>query len=228
LSGDLSPEVLVSAGDALFSGAGACTACHGLGTRAPNLRTDHAGEGTIGARCGGREAGKDCKTYLYESLIDPAGYLVDGFTAIMPDARRQLSDDQIWALVAYLQSQGGEVTVTADDVGGGAQTTTATPPAPAGGGGAPFSASTDPMELLTMNACLGCHVIDGAGPPIGPSFDGMGARISVERIRSGILDPAAEIAEGFEQFAGIMPPTFGQSLSAQQLEIMVQFLAGRR
>ena len=40
LSGDLSPEVLVAAGDALFSGAGACTACHGLGTRAPNLRSD--------------------------------------------------------------------------------------------------------------------------------------------------------------------------------------------
>ena len=79
-----------------------------------------------------------------------------------------------------------------------------------------------------MNACLGCHVIDGAGPPIGPSFDGMGSRISVERIRSGILDPAADVAEGFDQFAGLMPPTYGQSLSAQQLEIIVQFLAGRR
>jgi mono/diheme cytochrome c family protein len=226
LSGDLSPEVLVAAGDALFSGAGACTACHGLGTRAPNIRSDHAGEGPIGQRCASRTPGMDCKSYLYESLTEPETYLVDGYTAIMPDARRQLSDDQVWALVAYLQSQGGEVTVTPDDVGGGAQaaTTPQAGPPPA----ASFSASTDPMELLTMNACLGCHVIDGAGPPIGPSFDGMGSRLSVEGIRSGILDPAAEVAEGFEQFAGIMPATFGQSLSAQQLEIIVQFLAGRR
>ena len=225
LSGDLSPEVLVGAGDALFSGAGACTACHGLGTRAPNLRSDHAGEGPIGARCGGRKPGMDCKSYLYESLTEPATHLVDGFTAIMPDARRQLSDDQIWALVAYLQSQGGEITVTADDVAGGAQAATTSQAGPAA---ASFSALSDPMELLTMNACLGCHVIDGAGPPIGPSFDGMGSRISAERIRSGILDPAADVAEGFDQFAGLMPPTFGQSLSAQQLEIIVQFLVGRR
>ncbi len=140
----------------------------------------------------------------------------------MPDARRQLSDDQIWALVAYLQSQGGEITVTADDVAGGAQAATTSQAA------ASFSASSDPMELLTQNACLGCHVIDGAGPPIGPSFDGMGSRISVERIRSGILDPAADVAEGFDQFAGLMPPMFGQTLSAAQLEIIVQFLVGRR
>ncbi len=72
LSGDLSPEVLVAAGDALFSGAGACTACHGLGTRAPNVRSDHAGEGPIGARCGVRKPGMDCKCYLYESLTEPA------------------------------------------------------------------------------------------------------------------------------------------------------------
>ncbi|MCZ6916474.1 MAG: c-type cytochrome [Gemmatimonadetes bacterium] len=226
LSGDLSPEVLVAAGDALFSGAGACTACHGLGTRAPNIRSDHAGEGSIGQRCGSRKPGMDCKSYLYESLTDPSVHLVDGFTAIMPDARRQLSDDQIWAIVAYLQSLGGEVTVTAADVGGGTQagTTQQTGPPAA----ASFSASTDPTELLTQNACLGCHPMDGAGPPIGPSFDGMGSRLSADRIRRGILDPGAEVAEGFEQFAGIMPPTFGQSLSAQQLEIIVQVLAGRR
>ncbi|MCH8936043.1 MAG: cytochrome c, partial [Gemmatimonadetes bacterium] len=106
LSAGVTPEVLIPAGEALFKGAGACTACHGLGTRAPNLRTDHAGEGTIGQRCGDRKPGMDCKAYLYESLSQPAEYLVDGFTAIMPDARRQLSAEQIWAIIAYLQDQG--------------------------------------------------------------------------------------------------------------------------
>jgi mono/diheme cytochrome c family protein len=225
LSGEVTPEVLVAAGDGLYNGAGGCRACHGLGSRAPNLLTDHAGQGTIGQRCGDR-TGADCKTYLFESLTEPASFLVDGFTAIMPDARRQLSQEQIWALVAFLQSQGGPVTVSAADIstpsiGGG------TGPAPAATA-ASFSGTTDPMQLLSENACIGCHALNGAGPPIGPPFDGMGARLAADQIRRGILDPNAETAEGYESFAGTMPANFGQQLSAQQLEAIVQFLVNRR
>jgi mono/diheme cytochrome c family protein len=222
LGADVTAEELVTIGERVYNGAGGCTACHGLGTRAPNLLTDHAGQGPIGARCGTREAGKDCKQYLYESMISPGGFVVAGFENIMPDMRRQLPEDQIWATIAFLQSQGGEVTVTGADI----------PAAPAGVAAAPVgpvaSATMDPRQLLVENACLGCHAIDGAGPPIGPSFDGMGRRLSAERIRRGILDPDAEVADGFDQFKGMMPKTFGQRLSAAQLEAIVQFLAGRR
>jgi len=44
------PEALVAAGEKIYNGAGGCTACHGLGTRAPNLVTDYKGQGAIGAR----------------------------------------------------------------------------------------------------------------------------------------------------------------------------------
>jgi len=220
LSGDVSAEALVAAGERVYNGAGGCTACHGLGTRAPNLLTDHAGEGAIGARCGGREAGKDCKAYLWESLTQPAAYLVAGFENIMPDMRRQLPENQIWAAIAFLEAQGGEVTVTGADLQAAA-------PAPAAAGPV-ASATTDPRQLLQENACVSCHAIDGAGPPIGPSFDGIGGRITVDRIRRSILDPDAEVAEGFEQFAGTMPKTFGQQLTALQLEAIVQFLAARK
>jgi mono/diheme cytochrome c family protein len=225
LSAGATPEELVAAGEQLFTGAGGCTACHGLGSRAPNLRTDHAGEGPIGARCGGRKPGMDCKAYLYESLTQPSAYLVEGFTAIMPDIRRQLSDEQIWAIVAYLQDQGGEVTVTSADIqqGGGGAAAPAAAPAPAS-----FSDVADPMQLLTQNACVGCHAINGSGPPIGPPFDGIGARLTADQIRHAILEPTAEVAEGYEQFAGMMPTDFGQKLSARQLEAVVQFLAGRQ
>lgn len=226
LSGDVTPEALAAAGETLFNGAGGCTACHGLGTRAPNLRTDHAGEGSIGQRCGGRVPGEDCKTYLHKSLVDPAAYIVDGFTPIMPDASRQLSNDQLWAIVAYLEGQGGEITVTAADIGTG-ETAGATGAGGVGAGGG-FTATTDPRQLLTENACIACHAIDGAGPPIGPSFDGIGGRLSAQQIREAILDPNATVSEGFEPFAGTMPATFGQQLSAQQLETIVQFLAERR
>ena len=100
LGANVTPEQLVSAGDQLYHGAGGCTACHGLGTRAPNLLTDEKGAGPIGARCGKREAGKDCKAYLHESLANPRAYVVTGYEPIMPEMGRILSQQQIWALVA--------------------------------------------------------------------------------------------------------------------------------
>ncbi len=221
LGSSVTPEALVAAGDRVYHGAGGCAACHGLGTRAPNILTDHAGQGAIGARCGAQRAGMECKAYLYESMTNPGAFVVPGFENIMPDMRRQLPEDQIWAVVAYLQSLGGEVTVTAADL-----------PKAAAGGAAPAgptqTATADPRELLTEKGCIGCHQLDGAGGVVGPSFDGMGRRLSADKIRRGILEPAAEIAKGYEQFAGVMPATFGQQLSAGQLEALVQFLAGQR
>jgi mono/diheme cytochrome c family protein len=217
--GAFSVEALVEAGERIYHGAGGCTACHELGTRAPHLLTDHAGEGPIGARCGTR--GQDCKTYLHQAMINPGAYVVRGFENIMPDMRRQLSEDQIWAVIAYLQAQGGEVTVTEADL----------PQRPAPGAapaGPAVTTTLDPVALISEKGCIGCHTLDGQGGPIGPSFDGMGRRLSADRIRRGILDPNAEIARGYEQFAGTMPATFGQTLTAAQLEALVSFLASRR
>jgi hypothetical protein len=81
---------------------------------------------------------------------------------------------------------------------------------------------------LMGNACLGCHVLDGTGGPIGPSFDGIGGRLDAAGIRKAILQPNADVSTGFEQVAGMMPTTFGSQLSGQQLEIIVAFLAERR
>ena len=224
LGSDVTPEALVAAGERVYAGAGGCTACHGLGTRAPNLLTDQGGAGPIGARCGTREAGKDCKTYLHESLVEPGKFVVPGYEPIMPDMRRQLGEEQIWATVAYLQSLGGEVTVTGADIkpAAGAAAGASAPAGPA------MTATVDPRVLHVEKGCIGCHALDGTGGTVGPSFDGIGARASADRIRRGILQPNADTAKGYEKFAGTMPPTFGQQLSAAQLEALVQFLASRR
>jgi mono/diheme cytochrome c family protein len=229
-TGDVTPEQLVAAGEQLFNGAGTCTACHGLGTRAPNLLTDHAGEGTIGARCGNRVAGEDCKAYLHKSLIDPTSYVVPGFDPMVFQART-FSDAQIWSMVAFLQAQGGEVTVSAADIdtsGDAGSSATGVTMTPGTGTAGAASATSDPRQLLQDNLCLGCHAIDGAGPPLGPSFDGMGSQRTVEQIRTGILDPNATAAPGFEAVKGVMPTTFGQSLTAAQLEAVVSYLAARK
>jgi len=227
-TGSVSAEELVAAGDQLYQGAGGCTACHGLGTRAPNLLADEAGTGLIGARCANRVAGEDCKKYLHESMINPAAFVVAGYQPIMPDLRRTLSDQQIWALVAYLQSQGGEVTVTGADLATAPPAGGSGGAAPAAGGGALAGGSTDPNELIAAAGCTACHKLGDQGNAIGPPLDGLGARRNAESIRRKILNPRSDTTRGFEAMAMIMPPTFGQQFNAAQLEALVQFLASRR
>jgi mono/diheme cytochrome c family protein len=222
LSGSVTPEALVAAGEKVYSGAGGCTTCHGLGTRAPNLLTDYSGQGPIGSRCSSRKPGMDCKAYLYESMTNAAAFVVPGFEPIMPDMRRQLSQEQIWAVIAYLESQGGEVTVTAEDLPKAAAPGSQTAPGPT------VTAATDPLALITEKGCIGCHTLEGKGAKIGPPFDGIGRRRTADYIRRSILFPNADTAKGYEKFAGTMPQTFGQMLSAAQLEALVQFLASRR
>jgi mono/diheme cytochrome c family protein len=223
-TGDVSVEQLIDAGEELYDGAGGCTACHGLGTRAPNLLTGDGSAGPIGARCADRVAGEDCKTYLHRSMIEPHAHVVAGFQPIMPDMSRTLSDAQIWSMVAFLQSQGGEVTVSAADL----QATAQPEAAPATGGGSGPSATTDPQALLAELQCMACHRLGAEGQEVGPPFDGIGTRLSPDEIRTAILDPAATISPGYEQFAGVMPPNFGSRLTAAQLEALVGFLAAQR
>jgi mono/diheme cytochrome c family protein len=225
LGANVTPEQLVSAGDQLYHGAGGCTACHGLGTRAPNLLTDEKGAGPIGARCGKREAGKDCKAYLHESLANPRAYVVTGYEPIMPEMGRILSQQQIWALVAFLESNGGTVDVSASDIPSSTTSTTSTSSTPSTGiaGG-----STDPMTIIRGAGCTGCHKISGEGGAIGPDLTHVGSRLSANLIRESILLPDAKVAKGFEKFKGVMPKTFGNQLTGAQLEALVQFLASHK
>jgi mono/diheme cytochrome c family protein len=198
LGSDVSADQLVAAGEKIYNGAGGCVACHGLGTRAPILVADYKGEGPIGARCGTRKPGMSCKDYLYESLTKPQAYIVPGFGPIMPDMTKQLSNEQIWAAVAFLESQGG------------------------------MTATMDPVALYNEKGCVGCHQLDGKGGTIGPSWDHVGSRRSAASIRKKILNPASDTTKGYEKFAGMMPKTFGQMLTAAQLEALVTFLANKK
>ena len=228
LGANVTPEQLVSAGDQLYHGAGGCTACHGLGTRAPNLLTDEKGAGQIGARCGKREAGKDCKAYLYESLTNPRAYVVTGYEPIMPDLSRTLSPQQLWALVAFLESQGGTVDVKASDIPAAAAAAAASSSAGTPGTARLANGSTDPMEIIRGAGCLGCHKVGTEGGAIGPDLNHVGSRLSTALIREAILAPDAKVARGYEKFKGIMPKTFGDQLTAAQLEALVQFLASHK
>ena len=225
LGADVTPEQLVAAGQQLYAGAGGCTACHGLGTRAPNLLTDERGTGTIGARCGNRVAGETCKQYLFNALDNPGAFVVPGYEPIMPPVARQLSPNQTWALIAYLESLGGTVDVTGADI----PSVASVPSASSVGGGPSFAGgSTDPTALLQAGGCLGCHKLDGQGGAVAPDLSRVGARRSAASLRAKILDPAASITKGYEQMAGVMPKIYGSQMTAAQLEALVQYLAARK
>jgi cytochrome c oxidase subunit 2 len=93
-----------------------------------------------------------------------------------------------------------------------------------GGGG---GGSTDGEELFTSaaqpTACGSCHTLSEAGTngTTGPNLDDVLPDLSDEQIRQAIMDPDAEVAEGFSP--GIMP-RYGESLSEEQVDALVQYL----
>src|SRR5438045_2755381 len=228
LGANVTPEQLVAAGEKVFNGIGGCTTCHGLGTRAPNLLTDEKGTGPIGARCGKREAGKSCKQYLYESLDNPTAFVVPGYQPIMPVMTRQLSPPQVWSVIAFLESQGGTIDVTASDIPATSSTSTTSTTSTTAGGGGLAGGSTDPKAIIQAAGCLACHKLEGQGQVIAPDLTHVGSRRDAESIRKKILDPASSIAKGYEKLAGIMPKTFGTMMNAAQLEALAQYLAAHK
>ena len=220
ISGDLSGSELAEVGRLVFESAEAgCLACHGLGRqglRAPDL----AG---IGGRATDRVPGKSAEEYIRESLVNPCAYAVDGYDCIMPQTLQQtLGPAKIEALIAFLQSQGGEITVelSAEEAAGGT----------APSGGAAGVAGTTAQDIVTNAGCVACHRIDavGATGQVGPNLSQVGARIAPEEIRQSILTPDATIAEQCPTGAcpaGVMPKDFGTRLNAMQLETLVAFLS---
>jgi len=230
LGANVTPEQLVAAGEKVYTGIGGCTTCHGLGERAPNLLTDEKGQGTIGARCGKREPGKSCKQYLYESLDNPTAFVVSGYQPIMPVMTKQLSPEQVWSVIAFLQAQGGSVDVTADDIAKSKPAAGALTPgaSPGSTGGAFAGGSTDPKVIIQAAGCLACHKLEGQGQVIAPDLTHVGSRRDAASIRKKVLDPASSITQGYEKLAGIMPKSFGTMMNASQLEALVEYLAAHK
>jgi len=228
IGSDVSVAELVEIGEELYHGAGGCEACHGTGTRAPVLL------GEVGARCADRVEGQSCKQYLHASLVEPQDFVVEGFQPIMPNVGAQLSAGQVWALVAFLQSQGGEVTVTPEELRNESGAATGGAPAGAIGGAGGASGGADDGSapaLLRRYGCVACHRIGEEGGPVGPSVAAIRARgFAEEYLRRAILRPAADTASGYERdfapVAGTMPANFGDRIPDEELRVLVEHLAG--
>jgi cytochrome c oxidase subunit 2 len=127
---DMPPDELRKVGLEVMNGKGLCFTCHTVGKKGALRFPDLEG---IGGRAATRIAGMSDVDYLAQSLYDPNVFIVEGFNPGMPAISKPpigLTDDEIRAVVAYLQSLGGTPTVTSETQLPGAA-------AAAGGGGAP-------------------------------------------------------------------------------------------
>ncbi|MBD90528.1 MAG: hypothetical protein CL940_09335 [Deltaproteobacteria bacterium] len=240
LGSNIGPEELASAGADSY--ASNCTSCHKAGEsgRAPDISD-------MGARAAERAAARAAETgepytdvdYLVEALCAPGDYLVEGYGNIMPPQGRALTGGQILAIVAYLQTLGGDATVrgTAVDpvkrfgcisgdggAGGGAAMAEAAAPASVG----------TPDKAYEKFGCSGCHALEDDERRIGPSLYDVGKRLTKGEIYESILAPDVTLSEGDPPYAGgVMKSTldgngFYQSMTPADYQAMVDWLAAKK
>ena len=103
----------------------------------------------------------------------------------------------------------------------------------------PVAGPSDPVaqgqDLYETQGCLGCHSLDGSRQ-VGPTFRGLfGGQRSLddgttvvadeEYLRTSIVDPGRHVVEGFNN---IMPGTYGQQLSPDQIEALIAFIRSQQ
>jgi mono/diheme cytochrome c family protein len=230
--GSMTMESFIVLGEKIYKGKGTCTLCHNELGRAPML--EQVVSATPKRLEDSRYKGKstDVESYLTESMVDPSAYVVAGFgkagtndtESPMPDVTSGgigMSDAEIKSVIAYLQDLGGtDVTVEIPkDVG----KTAAKEDVAAAAGGAKRLAYKTAQEAMAGLGCIACHKVAGAGGEVGPDISHIGADKDREYLRRSILQPSVDVAEGYPP---IMPATFGEQLYANELEMLLDYLAG--
>ena len=103
--------------------------------------------------------------------------------------------------------------------GGGGQGSAAGQAGSSGG-----EAAAAGKQVFDEAGCGGCHALADANASgnVGPNLDDSLEGSSAEEIRTAIVDPNADIAQGFGP--NIMPSDYGDTLQPEQLDALVSYL----
>jgi len=142
-------------------------------------------------------------TYLYWRISE--GGSQPPFMSAMPIWKLKLSDQERWELVSFIRSQTAPSTASQDQAA---------------------------IAVIERSGCFACHKLGERGGVIGPTWDGIGTTAATrvpgvsaeEYIRQSILDPGAFASPGFEDRAKVMPRNFGETLTPDEITLIVQFL----
>ncbi|MCP4332433.1 MAG: c-type cytochrome [Gammaproteobacteria bacterium] len=224
--GSMSMEQFIAVGEKIVSGKGTCTLCHNELGRAPLL--EELVTATPKRLQDSRYQGEasDLESYILESMVDPSIYVVVGFgkagsndtESPMPNVTGggiNLSEAEISAVIAYLQDLGGADVTVEIPTGTAAEDSTET-----------VTSKAQPLgsaeEIVASYGCGACHKIAGQSGAIGPDLSSIGETRDSDYLRRAILDPNAEIAEGYPP--NLMPATYGSQFYAQELELLVAYM----
>ncbi len=229
LSADMSTEEMVVVGRSIVEGKGTCLSCHKM-AKAENERFPSL-DG-IGNRAGTMIEGMDDIEYLAQSLYEPNSFIVESFNPGMPAVDKgaiSLSEMEILAVMAYLQTLGGTATVSMEtktkySSGEGVVSEKKTETVQK-------SAPLSPEEIITQYTCQACHSMDNETPLVGPSLFSVGKRLSKSELYESIVDADAVIAKGFAP--GVMKSTleglgFSDKISSGELKSLVDYLASKK
>ena len=105
LSGNVSGQTPVQAGQDLFQNKLGCATCHqgGQNQRGAQL------EGVYGTdvKLTNGQTVKADDEYIRNSILNPGGQIVEGYQPIMPTFKGQVTEEQLVSLVAYIKSLSG-------------------------------------------------------------------------------------------------------------------------
>lgn len=226
----MSQEQLVAKGKQVFGTNGIrCSQCHqieGAPGRGPNL-------GGVGQRAASRAQERSAATgrkyapqdYILESLIKPTAYVVKGYSPIMPEVYKppmSLSEEDIMAVAAYLQSLGGQPAIDAKtqlpaDWHAEIESAKKAAASPISG-----DIANGKRIFYQRMRCVACHAttVDGrkVGGILGPDLSRVGEIRGADSLRQIVVSPPGDI----------MPKHFKENLTDQELNDLVVFLMNLR
>jgi cytochrome c oxidase subunit 2 len=84
--------------------------------------------------------------------------------------------------------------------------------------------ATEDSRQFILLGCSNCHTLAdaGSGTHTGPNLDDALRGKDADFVRESIVNPDAEIAQGFQP--GVMPGDYGERLSDEQLDALVKYL----
>jgi cytochrome c551/c552 len=166
---------------------------------------------------------------LFVALLFPAafaGWAVGHYTSLGGKPSGTVVHTVTAASSAPATTTAAPTTTAPTTTSGGTTTSTS------GGGGGGGNAAAG-KTVFASNGCASCHTFKpaGASGTIGPDLDTAPASDAkadhnmalAAFIKESIVQPDAYIAKGYSK--GIMPSTFGQSLSKSDLQNLVAFIA---
>lgn len=207
IAADVTTAEMVEIGRSIYEGKGICYTCHANTSRYPDL------EG-IATRAATRRPGYTALDYLAESLYEPGAYIVEGFNPGMPEANKPpigLTDAEVLSVIAYLQTLGGEATVTMDTKTAYTGGALGVGEAPANGDGAAAAAGA---TVLDIYGCSRCHDAEQATDPPSPSLAGIGSRLGADQLLQKLYYHEGE--DGLD------------TVTLAELETLVKYLSEQR